>query len=227
MNDTTDLAERMPMVPDADGHEQRVDDGKDETLLMHSGAELEAESTMDGNSADTGCAENPAPKYILQLVKDYFSLNVIKWTRMIRHYRGASGEMTADVLKKKVMAAKGELPFSVTNVNDYMKKCKFDNVHGCRYDPRVFNADCNRTYALQVCMQGTQKNAIDDNIRHFDKKIDRDGSENVESILSDDKLLFLVINAKGYAVKFKFDNVYSCCPGARVSDTECDHIRAL
>ena len=116
------------------------------------------------------------------------------------------------------MAAEGELPFSVTNVTDYMKKFKFDNVHGCRYDPRVFHADCT----LQVCMQGTQNNAIDDNIRHFDKRIDRDDSENQESILSDDELLFLVINVKGYAVKSKFDNVYSCCPGTRVSDTECD-----
>ena len=34
-----------------------------------------------------------------------------------------------------------------------------------------------------------------------------------------------MINVKGYAVKFKFDNVYSCCPGAR--DTECDNICAL
>ena len=67
MNDTTDSTEPMPMVPDADGYEQRVDDGRDETLLMHKGAELEAE-----------------------------------------------------------MAAKGQLPFSVTNANDYMTKFKFD-----------------------------------------------------------------------------------------------------
>ena len=64
--------------------------------------------------------------------------------------------------QKKVMAAIGGLPVSVTNVNGHMKKFKFDNVHGCRYDPRVFNADCNRTCALQVCMQGTQNSAIDD-----------------------------------------------------------------
>ena len=47
MNDTTDSTEQMPMVPDADGYEQRVDDGRDETLLMHKDAELEAESTME------------------------------------------------------------------------------------------------------------------------------------------------------------------------------------
>ena len=146
---------------------------------------------------------------------------------MIWHYRGPSDEITADVPQEKAMTAKGELPFSVTNVNDHMKKFKFDNVHGCRYAPRVFNADCNRTCALQVCMQGTHTNAMDDNIRHFDKQIDRDDSENLESILPDDELLFFVINVKGYEAKFKFDNVYSCCPGARVSDTECDHICAL
>ena len=96
---------------------------------------------------------------------------------MIWQYRGASDEITADVPKKKVMTAKGELPFSVTNVNDHMKKLKFDNVRGCRYAPRVFFADCNRTCAPQVCMHGTHNNAIDDNIRHFDKQIDRDDSE--------------------------------------------------
>ena len=175
---------------------------------MQKGAELVAESTMDGNSADTGCAENPAQV----------------------HPAVGEGLHLAEcnqVDTKKVMAAKGEFPFSVTNVNDYMKKFKFDNVHGCRCDLRVFNANCNRTYALQECMQGTQNNAMDDHIRHFDKQIDRDDSENLESILPDDELFFLMINVKDYAMKFKFDNVYSCCLGARVSDAECDHIHAL
>ena len=36
-----------------------------------------------------------------------------------------------------------------------------------------------------------------------------------------------MINVKGYAAKIKLDNVYSCCPRARVPDTERDHIRAL
>ena len=43
MNDTTDSTEQMPMVPGADGYEQRADDGRDETLLMSTGAEMEAE----------------------------------------------------------------------------------------------------------------------------------------------------------------------------------------
>ena len=145
---------------------------------------------------------------------------------MIRHYRGAIDEIIADVLKTKEMAAKGDLPSPVINVNDYMTKFKFDSVHRCPYDPRVFNAECNRTYVLQECMQGTQSNATEDNTRHFDKQIDRDDSENLESILPADELLFLVINVNGYVVKFKFNTLYSCCPGARVFDTECDHIRA-
>ena len=90
MSDTTDLTEQRPVVPDADGYDKRVDDDRDETLLMHKCAEVEAEPSMDGNSADTECAENPAPKYILQLVKNYISLNVIMWTQMIRHHKGAS-----------------------------------------------------------------------------------------------------------------------------------------
>ena len=48
MSDTTDSTERMPTVPGADGHDHFVDDGRDETLLMHKGTELEAVSTMAG-----------------------------------------------------------------------------------------------------------------------------------------------------------------------------------
>ena len=82
----------------------------------------------------------------------------------------------------------------MTNVNDHMM-FKFDNVHGCRYDLRVFNAECDRTDAPQVCMQGTQNNATDDNNRHFDKQIDR--RENLVAILPDDEVLFLLINVWG------------------------------
>ena len=65
----------------------------------------------------------------------------------------------------------------------------------------------------------TQNNAIDDNIGHIDKQIDRADSE--------DDLLFLVINVNDCSATFKFDNVYGCHPGARVFDTECDHICVL
>ena len=49
MNDTTNSTAQMPIVPDADGYDQCFDDDRDETLLMHKDAELEAESTVDGN----------------------------------------------------------------------------------------------------------------------------------------------------------------------------------
>ena len=122
MNDTTDSTEQMPLVPDADGYEQRVDDGRDETLLMHIDAELEAESTMEWETQQIRDALRT--QHILQLERDYISVNLIKWARMIWHYRGGSDEITADVTKKKVMTAKGELPFSVTKVNDHMKKVR-------------------------------------------------------------------------------------------------------
>ena len=53
------------------------------------------------------------------------------------------------------------------------------------------------------------------------------GAELPFPVITVNELLFLVINANDYAVKFKFDNVRSCCPDARVFDTECDHFRAL
>ena len=49
MDDTTESTEQMPMVPDADEYEQRVDDGRDETLLMHKDALSERKIIQENN----------------------------------------------------------------------------------------------------------------------------------------------------------------------------------
>ena len=59
------MFEQMPTVPGADGCDQLVDDGRDETLLMHKGTALEAVFTMIGNLRDPECTTNPVSKCVL------------------------------------------------------------------------------------------------------------------------------------------------------------------
>ena len=99
-------------------------------------------STLGGNLADPECTMNPVSKCFLQLVKVYISLNFIKRTRMAKHCKGVIDEIITDVLKMKEMVTKGELLFSVINVNDYKTKLKFDTVYGCRSGARVFVTEC-------------------------------------------------------------------------------------
>merc|ERR1712187_756395 len=70
---------------------------------------------------------------ILQLIKDSIPLDATKYTRMAKTCRGVSEETTTGVHRLREMAAKGELLFPATNVNDCVTKSKFDNVYGCRH----------------------------------------------------------------------------------------------
>ena len=98
-------------MPGADGCDQFVDDCRDVTLLMQKGTDLEAVSTIGGNLPDPECTMNPLSKFVLQIVKDYISLNVIKRTRMAKHCKGVIDEKITDVLKMTEMVTKGELLF--------------------------------------------------------------------------------------------------------------------
>merc|ERR1712194_646223 len=72
-------------------------------------------------------------KCILQLLKDSIPLDKTKYTRMAAACHGVSEETTTGVHRLKEMAAKGELLFPASNVNDCVTKSKFDNVYGCRH----------------------------------------------------------------------------------------------
>ena len=97
MSDTADPT----TVPVSDGCDQFVDDGRDETLLMHRGTELESVSTMRVNLTDPDHTMNPVSKFVLQMVKDDISLKGITRTRMAKHCKGVIDEKIADVLKMK------------------------------------------------------------------------------------------------------------------------------
>ena len=59
---------------------------------------------------------NPVSKFVLQMVKEYFSLNVIERTRVAKHCEGIIDEIITDVLKMKEMVTQGESLFPVINV---------------------------------------------------------------------------------------------------------------
>merc|ERR1712187_479129 len=125
--------EQMLTWPGADGADQIVDDGGDATLLIHKGKEFEEKYAKDKSLPDPESTTNPEFKCILQLIKDSIPLDATKWTRMAKTCRGVSEETTTGVHRLREMAAKGELLFPATNVNDCVTKSKFDNVYGCRH----------------------------------------------------------------------------------------------
>ena len=144
MSDTTDST----MVPGADGCDQFVDDGRDEILLMHKGTEREAVSTMGVKLTVPEYTTKPVSKLVLQMVKDFFSLKVIKRTRMARHCRVVIDELITDVLKMKEMVTKGELLFPVINVNG----CKMCTVAVlvlvCSLLNAATSASCRRAWRI-------------------------------------------------------------------------------
>ena len=93
-------------------------------------------------------------------------------------------EIIIDVLKLKEMVTKSELLLTMIDVDGYKTKFKFDNVYGCHSGARAFVAECDRICALQACMEGIQINALDENIGHFDKEIDRAALEDLGGMKS-------------------------------------------
>ena len=82
---------------------------------------------------DPSSTDSAEFKCTLQLLKDSIPADKTKYTRMAKACHGVSEETTMGVHRLKEMAAKGELLFPATNVNDCVTKSKFDNVHGCRH----------------------------------------------------------------------------------------------
>ena len=70
----------MLAVPSENGWEQLVGDGRDMTLVMHKGTELEDAFAKVGILPNPQSAMNPEFKCDWQWVKDSISLDDTKWT---------------------------------------------------------------------------------------------------------------------------------------------------
>jgi adenosylhomocysteinase len=114
---------------ETDGPNMILDDGGDATLLVHRGAQYEAE----GEVPDPTTASNAELAIILGLLQRRFKEDPTKWTRMAARIRGVTEETTTGVHRLYQMHERGELRFPAINVNDSVTKSKFDNYYGCRH----------------------------------------------------------------------------------------------
>jgi len=120
--------------PDEDGSPNMiVDDGGDDTLLIHEGVKAEAEYKKSGKLPDPSTTEDPEFKIVLRLLSTTIKANPNRWTKMAASVQGVSEETTTGVHRLYQMAKAGHLLFPAINVNDSVTKSKFDNVYGCRH----------------------------------------------------------------------------------------------
>ena len=122
-----DLTLRAITFPGGKGPQLVVDDGGDVTLLIHKGCELEEGS--DWVNSASGSHEEQVIKNLLKRVNKE---DPLKWTTMVKEWRGVSEETTTGVHRLYQMLEKGKLRVPAINVNDSVTKSKFDNLYGCR-----------------------------------------------------------------------------------------------
>jgi adenosylhomocysteinase len=119
--------------PDASGElsgpNMLLDDGGDATLLVHKGAEFEADGKVPATSDD-----DPEEWHvILNVLRNSIAADPAKWTKIAEQIRGVTEETTTGVHRLYEMAKAGTLQFTAINVNDSVTKSKFDNKYGCRH----------------------------------------------------------------------------------------------
>jgi len=122
-----DLTLKAVSFPGGKGPQLVVDDGGDVTLLIHKGCELEEGS--DWVNTPSGSHEEQVIKNLLKRVHQE---DPLKWTTMVKEWRGVTEETTTGVHRLYQILEKGKLRVPAINVNDSVTKSKFDNLYGCR-----------------------------------------------------------------------------------------------
>ena len=114
--------------PDGQLPNMILDDGGDATLLVHKGAQFEAEGAVP----DSKKGDNEEWVAILDVLRRNLGPNPTKWRDIAKSIRGVTEETTTGVHRLYQMMEDGELLFPAMNVNDSVTKSKFDNLYGCR-----------------------------------------------------------------------------------------------
>ena len=115
--------------PGETGPNMLLDDGGDATLLVHKGADFEADGKVPA-------ARDDDPEewgVILSVLARSLAETPGKWTAMAAEIKGVTEETTTGVHRLYEMARDGSLRFPAINVNDSVTKSKFDNKYGCRH----------------------------------------------------------------------------------------------
>ena len=113
--------------PDGSGPDLIVDDGGDATVLVHLGAEIEAnpELLKEVKTVEEEIA-------LFGQLQTVYNETPNKWGKIIKKIQGVSEETTTGVHRLYQMFESNRLKFPAINVNDSVTKSKFDNYYGCR-----------------------------------------------------------------------------------------------
>jgi adenosylhomocysteinase len=103
-----------------------LDDGGDATLLLHLGAEAEAEPARVNHPSS---AEETV---LFAAIQKRLAAQPGWYSARLKHIKGVTEETTTGVKRLYQMAKDGSLAFPAMNVNDSVTKSKFDNLYGCR-----------------------------------------------------------------------------------------------
>jgi adenosylhomocysteinase len=106
-----------------------LDDGGDATLLVHLGAECEAQGTTPELTAEDSEEYGVILATLNRTLRDEGKL----WTRIAEGVKGVTEETTTGVHRLYQRHEQGQLLFPAINVNDSVTKSKFDNLYGCRH----------------------------------------------------------------------------------------------
>jgi adenosylhomocysteinase len=114
---------------DGGGPNMILDDGGDATLLVHKGAEFEA----DGAVPPPADADSDEYRVILSALAKSLETDPKRFTRIAEGIRGVTEETTTGVMRLYEYHRDGKLKFPGINVNDSVTKSKFDNKYGTRH----------------------------------------------------------------------------------------------
>jgi adenosylhomocysteinase len=103
-----------------------LDDGGDATLLLHLGAQAEADLAVLNHP------NNEEEEVLFAAIKQRVKHKPGWYSTITKGIRGVTEETTTGVHRLYQMAKEGRLLFPAINVNDSVTKSKFDNLYGCR-----------------------------------------------------------------------------------------------
>ena len=173
--------EQILMWPDGKGPNMILDEGGDDTMLVHTGKEFEAAGLVPTPD------ETTSEEYgvVLETLRRSLTEDATRWTIIAAGIKGVTEETTTGVHRLYEMMRAGELIFPAINVNDSVTKSKFDNKYGCRHSlidginratdtmiggkvavvcqgARVIITEIDPICALQAAMDGYQVAKLED-----------------------------------------------------------------
>jgi len=103
-----------------------LDDGGDATLLVHLGAQAEADRSVLAHPA------NEEEFALFSAIAGRLARDPHFYSQIKSNIKGVTEETTTGVKRLYTMHKEGRLGFPAINVNDSVTKSKFDNLYGCR-----------------------------------------------------------------------------------------------